>query len=182
VAREDLHRRFQAQHLVDRAAKYGIDIAVERCGFGVHDHDPGAGRLCQRHHVGDRVHLQAGTHREQHIGLVGDGHGAIDHLGHQRLPERDRGRLEDPSARAARRIVLAGRHPLEHALHRSLVAAVPTHVSVHGAVYLDDEVGSDTRLLVEPVDVLRDEGVELAPPFEGDEGNVSGIGTGRTCR
>ena len=44
----------------------------------------------------------------------------VDHLRHQRLPEADRVALQDAAADVARRIVLAGAHPVELARRPTL--------------------------------------------------------------
>ena len=74
----------------------------------VQDDHEGAVPLGDRHHVGRRVHPEGGADCEQHVGLLGDREGPVDHLGHERLAERDRRRLEDAAAGAAGRILLPG--------------------------------------------------------------------------
>ena len=85
----------------------------------------------------------------------------VDDVGHQRLAERDRVALQpdahDPRSTQARRIGLAGTHPVERLRHRPAVVARPAPRPPHGAVHLDDLAGFVAGSLVELVDVLRDD-------------------------
>ena len=76
-------------------------------------------------------------------------------------PKRDRRRLQHAAALEARRVVLAGAHPVERLLHRAAPAARQALRLVHVAVDLDDRCsGDDARGVVQPVDVLGDERVQ----------------------
>ena len=150
--------------------------------LGVHDDRRGPRALGDRHAVADRVDTEGRCRRRAAGRLLGDRDGPVDHLGHERLAERDRGRLQDAAAACGR----AGRRrppdPVEHLLHRSGLTTAQAHHLAHGAVHLDDQVGSTAGSLVQPVDVLRDERVELASALELDEGVVAGVRVGAPGR
>ena len=111
---------------------------------------------------GGRVDAQRRPDGEQEVALLADLQRPVDHLRHERLAEGDRVALEDPAAHEARRIVLAGPDPLERLGHRPAVVAAPAPRPPHRAVDLDDQLGVGARPLVQPVDVLGDDGVQLA--------------------
>jgi len=62
---------------------------------------------------------------------------------------------------------------LERRLHRALAAAGKAHHVVHRAVHLDHAPGRIARLLVQPVDVLRDERVQLTAPLQRDDRHMA---------
>ena len=141
-----------------------------------------AGARRDRHHARDRLDLQRRADGEQQVGLGGGRHRPVDHLGHERLAERDRVALQDAAAVAAMRIVFAGAHARERLFHRRAPAALPAHDAAHAAVHLDDLLGRLAGALVQLVDVLRDERVQHAAPLERDEGAMAGVRLGRPGR
>ena len=109
--------------------------------------------------------------------------GPVDVVGHEDLPERDRGRLEDAAARAAGRIVLAGRAP-GRAPAPSARARRSSCTSTSRMVPCTsiDRGRVGARLLVQPVDVLGDHRVQLAAALELDDRPVAGVGLRRPRR
>ena len=99
-------------------------------------------------------------------------------LGHQALAEADGGRLEDaaadgpvpvPDHRRAGRVGLARPHPVVHRLGRLAVAATQAHHLEGRAVDLDDAPRVAAGLLVQPVDVLRDQQVQPPAALQVDQ-------------
>ena len=72
-------------------------------------------------------------------------------------------------------IVLAGQQAHQRLLHRPLPAAAHAHHLEHRAVHLDHALGRIARLLMQAVDVLRDQRVQLAAPLERDDGLVARV-------
>ena len=134
------------------------------------------------HAVGGREHAERRADGDQQIALVAHPHRLLDHLGHQRLTEADRVALEDSATHEAWRILLARTYPVERFGHRTAVLAIPAAGPPHGAVDLDHPIGIVAGLLVEAVDVLRDEAVQLPTAFELDDRLVPPIGFGRPGR
>ena len=110
---------------------------------------------------------------------LADLHRPVDHLGHQRLAERDRVALEDrrrtpgtagpPRRRGpgpASRPSAGGRRQSQQRVHH-IVPWTSTTSS-----------GSVPGLLVQPVDVLGDDGVQLALALELDDRPVAGVRLG----
>src|SRR5262249_20304411 len=89
--------------------------------------------------------------------------------------------LQDAAAAVARRILFAGPKALEHRLHRPAPAALHAHHVAHRAVHLDDLVGRAAGLLVQAVDILRDQREELVAALERDEPAMAGIRLGTPC-
>ena len=104
--------------------------------------------------------------------------GAHQVVGHQGLAEGDGGRLEDAAAAPAGRIVFAGPHAGQRALHGRALAALQARHLAGVAVDLDDALRRGPRLDVQAVHVLGDERVELPPALQGNQGVVSGVGLG----
>ena len=115
------------------------------------------------------VDAQRRADREQQVAGTGGRVGPAEVGGDEALPEADRGRLEDPAAAAAGRVVLAGPHPIERPPPSGPVAARQAHGLSHRAVHLHHEVGVGARREVEPVDVLRDEARQPTGALEVDE-------------
>ena len=65
--------------------------------------------------------------------------------------------------------------PVERLAHRSPVLAVPAAREPHRAVHLDHLVRIVAGLLVQSVDVLRDDGEQPIRPFEFDDRTVSAV-------
>ena len=84
--------------------------------------------------------------------------------------------------RRAGRVGLAGPHPLVHRLGRLAVAAAQAHHLEGRAVDLDDACRVAARLLVQPVDVLRDEQVEPPAALQVDQRPVPRVRLGRPHR
>src|SRR5437879_4608342 len=78
------------QRLPDRAAKHRVGDAVERRGFRVYDDDARACVLRGGQGACNRIDRQARADRDEQIRLGGSLHRAVDHLGNERLPERNR--------------------------------------------------------------------------------------------
>src|SRR6185369_15935880 len=104
-----------------------VGDVVEGRGLRVDDHERRAGVFGERNEAGRRVDLQAGADGEQQVGLLGGAHGALDHLRHQGLPERDGRALENAPASIARRVGLAVAHAIEHGLHGPAPIALHAH-------------------------------------------------------
>ena len=144
---------------------------------------PAPARGRDRHHAGDRHHLQRRADGDQQIGLGGDRHRAVDDLGHQRLAERDRVALQDAAAalgsagsaspartRASASSIGARRPHCQHITRR----IVPWTSTI--------ELRRRAGALVQLVDVLRHERVQLAAPLERDERAVAGVRLGAPGR
>ena len=101
--------------------------------------------LARGHAVGGRVDAERRADGEQQVALLADPHRPVDDLGHERLAERDRVALEDPAAHLARRVLLAGAHPVEDLVHRPAVLAVPAARPPDRAVDLDDQLDGGAR-------------------------------------
>ena len=125
------------------------------------------GRCASGHEAGGGVDGEGRARRRAAGRTGGRPLGALEVVGHEVLAEADRRRLEDAAAGAARRVVLAGPHPVERPLHGRPLAARHAHDLAHGAVDLDDLGRVGARLLVQPVDVLGDERVQLARAARG---------------
>ena len=120
----------------------------------------------------NRSHSSAAMHRR------------VDHLGNQRLPERDGVALQDadPAVRRAHeavRIVLTRSHSFQRLLHRAAVVARPATTPAHRAVHLDDLPGRMSGLLMQLVDVLRHDRAQPALSLEFVDRQVSAVGHGR---
>src|SRR5262249_3671166 len=92
------------------------------------------------------------------------------------------GRLEDAATGPAGRARLAGAHSRQRPLHGRALAARQADDLVHGPVDLDHPRRGRPRLHVQAVDVLRDQGVELAPVLERHEGAMSVVRLREPCR
>ena len=136
------------------------------------------GRLGGRDGAGNRIHLQARPDGEDQVGFARGAHRAADHVRDEGLTEGDRRALEDAAALPAGGILFAGPHAIERGLHGPPPAAAHAHHVVDGPVHFDHVVDGAPRPLMQAVDVLRDEGVQLAAPLERDERPVAGVRRG----
>ncbi|CAB4707849.1 unannotated protein [freshwater metagenome] len=132
----------------------------------VHDHHLSTVTLRLGHHPVHRADGECGPNRNEQIALLGHPKRAVDHLRHEALAKRDRVALQDSvlttgSAAQAVRVVFARGDAPQCLRHREAVLTVPATGVMHRAVYLDHEVLAHTRELVEPIDVLGDEGMQL---------------------
>ena len=153
-------------------------------GDGVHlgrpavdDRHPGSGRGGHRHATGGRIDAERRADGEQHVARPADRHRPVDHLGHERLPERDRVALED-----ARRTRDSGGSSSPPRTRRSVSAIGrrsphdPAARPPSGAVDLDHQRRVVAGALVQLVDVLGHDAAQLARSLELDDGVVPGIG------
>ncbi len=131
--------------------------------------------LAERDHVGHGIDAERGAHGQQQIAGPGGHVGADQVILDQRLPERDGGCLQDAAAGAARRILLARLHPSERPFHRRPLAARQAHHFAGVSVDLDQAAGIGPRLVMQPVDVLRDERDQLAATLELDQRTVARV-------
>ena len=164
--------------VADRAAQHRVSRLIHLGRFGVDDDHARARVSRGRHHARDgpheslvptasmRSHRRAAWPARARSAWTSDCPKEI--VADFRMP---------PQVRQAG-VVLARPHALEHAFHGRPLAAREAADLPHRAVDLDDALGGRTRQLMEPVHVLRDQGVELAPPLEHDESAMTGIGLG----
>src|SRR5438105_6500510 len=108
----------RGEYRADRAPEHRIGHAVVGRGLGIDDHGLRARPARDVESARDRIDLQARAYREEEVGLARRLHRTVDHLGQERLAERDGVALEDAAAVAAVRVFLARAHPLQAALHR----------------------------------------------------------------
>ena len=166
------------EDLPDLASEHDVGEAVHVGRAGVDDDDASAGGLRRRHAVGGRVDAERRADGQQEVALLADLQRPLDDLRHQRLTERDGVALEDAAALEARRILLAGPDPLERLGHRPAVVATPAPCPPHRAVDLDHQLDVGAGLLVQAVDVLGDDGVQLAPALQLDDRVVATVRLG----
>ena len=135
-----------------------------------------------------RVDRQGGTHGQEKVATACGFFATDEVVDHQVLTEADGGRLEDPRAdtsrcrRRAGRILFAPPDAVQDVGHGCAGTTGEAGDEAHGPVDLDHLVGVVPRRLVQPVDVLGDQRVEGAEPFQGDECLVPGVGQRRPCR
>src|SRR5262249_11559266 len=111
------------QDLADRAAQELVGQGVHLGRLGVEDHDAGAVALGGRYDAGGGIDAEGGADREHEVAGEGAGLGALHVAGKEVLAEGDGAGLEDASAAAAARVVVAAADALEHALDRAAVVA-----------------------------------------------------------
>ena len=124
---------------------HDVGDRVERRLLGVDDHEPGAVAQRDLGQRGRRVDAERRADREEHVGAAGRELRPLEVVGHEVLAEADRRRLQDPAALEARRVVLAGAHPVEGLVHRAAPAARHALRLAHVAVDLDDDLGRRAR-------------------------------------
>src|SRR5215471_1317908 len=164
--------------LADGVADDGGGNRVVRRGVTVDDDQAGAGLGGDGAQRGGGLDGERTADGQEEVAVGGRGGGAVEDARVQRLAEHHGGRLEDPAAPRARRVVLAGPDPVESGGHVRAVAAGGAHHGEHRAVQLDDPFVRRAGPLVQPVDVLRDHlGVDLAAGQPG-EGAVRRVGLG----
>ena len=131
---------------------------------------------------GHRPDLEARADHEQEPGLPGELEGTVDRLGRQQLVEEDDARFQDGAAGLAARRSLAGFDELEDARQPVGGAAARAARRPDRAVHLDHVAASGA--LVQPVDVLRHDGLEEPEPLELGERRVNAVrlGLGRASR
>src|SRR5690606_19888636 len=102
---------------------------------------------------GDRVDGERRADGEEEVAGPGRLPGADEVRGDEGLPAADRGRLQDPAAGAAGRVLLAGSDPVERPLHRRSLAAGQAGDLAAGAVDLHDLGRVVAGVVVEAVHV-----------------------------
>src|SRR5436190_18109513 len=102
----------------------------------------------------------------------------LDHFWNERLAERNRVALQNPAAFLACRIFFTCAHAIEYGLHRALPTARKTNGLMQVAVHFDDALRRVSGTQMQAVDVLRDQSVQIAPPLELNERQVSRVGLG----
>ncbi len=157
------------EDLPDLASEHDVSEAIHVRRAGVDDDHASAGGLRRRHAVGGRVDAQCRADGQEEVTLLAGPQRPVDDLRHQRLTEGDGVALQDAPALEARRILLTCPDPLEGVGHRSPVVATPATRPPHRAVDLDHELDVRAGPLVQPVDVLGDDRVQLAPTLELDD-------------
>ena len=179
ATRRSTRRRAPAA-LADRCAQHGVGQSVEWRRRVVQDHDPRAGRLGDRDDARDRVDLQRAADREHQVGFARHRERALDDGRHQRLPERDRVALEDAAA---------GRQggSTSPARTRSSASAIGVrspqlqHITRRTVPWTSDHtLGRMAGHLVQLVDVLGDQGVQLAAALELGEREVAAVSDARS--
>lgn len=111
-----------------------------------------------------RFDHESAAHREEEIAITGDLNGTLEGLRAEILAEHDGGRLEDPAASSARRVLLACLDPRQRGRHGRPVPAAHAHGPEHVAMQFEQVVRRRTALRMQPVDVLADHpGVDPRP-------------------
>src|SRR6266700_806908 len=168
-----------AEGIANPLVDHQIGEFVEPGRLAVDDRQHGAAALGELGERGGRIdHQRRAEHDEEIGGQRGDFSAAHFGLRH-RLTERDRRGLDEPvTAVAARRlaVTLKGDPNIGELKPRRAIEAG----GVGGiAVQFDDLLRGDPGCLVQPVDILGDDGVDLAAAHQRIDGTMAAIGLGR---
>src|SRR5438552_11426829 len=168
----------RGQHLLDGLAELHVGVGVVRRLRGREDRRPRPRPRGDGEHLVHRSDDERRPGGDEEIGCGGCTQRAREVRLDERLPEGDGRRLPGPAARASRH----RRAPLPELLRRrALGAPVARHALDLGvrAVDVHEPLGRKSAPLVEPVDVLRDEQLDVARVREVGERLVGSVRLGR---
>ncbi len=166
------------KHVADRAPHDDVGQSIHLRWRAVHDDHISTEGLGDGHHIGDRVHRQRRTDSQQQVAVSGRGLRPGEIGDNKALPEADRTGFQDPATVETSRVVLPGIDAIQCVFHRGPKRATEADDLADRTVDLDDSIRIGAGLMVQTIDVLRNQQAELRQCLEPKERSVADVRLG----